>query len=70
MHSRPTTGNQVNGPKSTNHSKKLSEMTDHELKAMRKSEITQLKKRYPKRKDVSDSKFQFVFWPSDPDWVS
>lgn len=48
----------------------LSEMSDQELKAMRKTEITQLKKRFPKRLDVNANTFQFVFRPSDPDWVS
>jgi len=48
---------------------KLSELEDHQLKALRKTEITQLKKRFPKRVDVDEKSYRFIFKSSDPDWV-
>ncbi|XP_067946285.1 uncharacterized protein [Watersipora subatra] len=54
--------------KSEKNEKKLSEMTDQDLNSLRRTEISQLKKRFPKRIDVDTSTFRFVFRVSDPDW--
>lgn len=50
-------------------SKPLSALSEIELKGLRKTEIDQLKKRFPKRIDVDNITHRLIFKVTDPDWV-